>query len=352
MRGLLHFAAAVPTLALTWHHHALPISGELVLTDVHGVMGADGTLVAYAAGEAGVLLKQVDRAPNSTAFPPWSVCLDLSFPHYFYGVYSFDVNHTLLTGFVDGAGQSYGILQETLDGGATWTKDAIIDRAQWGGGPIEFADAQNGLMPSTSGSVMWRTTTGGRTADAWHEVTPEAGQWHSGDFVYGANGIAAIAGSSHCNSTDYGASWACSSSEDGSGMDGGLACAGVPGTPGVACLTGGGEISAPLAGWVHTSRDGGRSWGAARALSAAWPIRSVVALEGGLMLAAGGDFFSNAGGIYVSRDGGVSWAMDVVLGQEVKACRGVRMPLLQATRIFCVSAGAAGGSILSTDVPF
>ena len=337
--------------ALDWHSYSLPIRGQLVLTDVHAVVGPDASLTVYAAGEAGVLLKLRDPAPRSGAFPPFAVCLNAGAPLYFYGVYSFDANHTLLSGFYDGGGRSYGVLQETLDGGATWTNDTVIDRSQWGGGSIQFADALHGLMPSTSGSVMWRTSTGGRTAAAWEEVTPQAGQWHSGDFVLSASGVAAVAGSCHCNSTTFGASWVCGSAEDASGMDGGLACAGAPGQPGTPCLTGGGEISAPLAGWVHTSADGGRSWGSARALTAAWPIRTVLAQPGGLMLAAGGDYFSSAGGAYLSRDGGRTWAVDLELGQEVKACRAVRLPALRVTRIFCVSAGSAGGSIVSADVP-
>jgi len=347
--SLLLWCAAAQ--ALDWHRYALPIQGQLVLTDVHALVGADGALTVYAAGEAGVLLKLADPAPRSGAFPPFAVALHAGYPLYYYGVYSFDANHTLLTGFYDGSGGSFGLLQETLDGGTTWSNDTVLDRAQWGGGPIQFADAQHGLMPSTAGSVMWRTSTGGRTAAAWEEVTPQAGQWHSGDFALGAGGAAAIAGSCHCNSTDYGATWQCGSAEDASGMDGGLACAGPPGAPGTPCLTGGGQISAPRSGWVHTSRDGGRTWGSARALSAAWPIRTVLALGGGVMLAAGGDYFSGVGGVHLSQDGGASWGVDLQLGQEVKACRAARLPALRVARVFCVSAGSAGGSIVSADVP-
>jgi hypothetical protein len=352
MLTTLLFLWASTALGLSWHSYTLPISGELVLTDVHGVLGADGSLVVYASGEGGVLLKLHDPHPRAGVYPPFVTSLRVGFPLYFYGVYSFDLNHTLLSGFYDGSGQAYGILQETLDGGASWSNDTVIDKSQWGGGPIQFADPLHGLMPSTSGSVMWRTSTGGRTASAWEEVTPQAGQWHSGDFVFSPDGTAAIAGSCHCNSTDYGAQWACGSAEDASGMDGGLACAGAPGAPGTPCLTGGGEISPALLGWVHTSSDGGRTWGAARALSAAWPIRTVLAQPGGLMLAAGGNFFSSVGGVYVSLDGGSTWALDLALGQEVKACRATPLPALHVTRIFCVSAGSAAGSIVSADVPY
>lgn len=338
--------------ALSWQRHTIPLRGELVLTDVHAITQPSGAIVAYAAGEAGVLLKLVDAVPSANAtVTPWTVSLNAGFPLYFYGVYSFDANNTILTGFVDGSGGAYGILQSTSDGGTTWSTDAVMDKTEWAGGPIEFADAANGLMPSTAGSVMWRTTSGGRSAAAWAEVTPSAGNWHSGNFAFDADGRAAIAGSTHCNSTDFGSSWQCGVAEDAAGMDGGLACDGAPGEPTTRCVTGGGEISPAVSGWVHLSEDGGRSYGP-RVLTSAWPIRSLVAVKGTrVVVAAGGDFFSAVGGVYVSVDGGASFSPDLELGEEVKACRALPLPALRAVRVFCVSAGQAGGSIVSADVP-
>ena len=176
----------LPVFSLEWIHHKLPLSGELVLTDIHAVISSQSVITAYATGEAGVLLKLRDPDPSSPP-PPWSIALDTSFPLYWYGVYSFDENHTLLSGFLDGSGKAYGIVQETFDGGETWTNDTIIDKSQWGGGPIQFADELHGLMPSTSGSVMWRTTNGGHLAKDWEEVTPSEGNWHSGDFIFEKN---------------------------------------------------------------------------------------------------------------------------------------------------------------------
>jgi len=69
------------------------------------------------------------------------------------------------------------------------------------------------------------------------------------------------------------------------------------------------------------------------------------------MIAAGGNFFSQVGGVYSSVDGGQTWRLDIDLGQEVKACRSLALPAINATRVFCVSAGQGGGSIVSADVP-
>lgn len=335
-------------MVLSWLLYTLPLRGELVLTDVHSVFdGAD--TITYACGEGGVLLKH--KAPatsfNSTAF---TVSLNTGFPYYWYGVYTWPdaPNTTLLSGFYDGNGKAYGIVQFTEDGGSTWSNDTIIDAHEWGGGPIEFAGSKEGLMPSTSGTSVWRTSTGGRSAKDWVEVTPDSQNWHAGDYVWDGDGFAAIAGSSFCNSSDFGTSWACSSAEDTlSGMDGGIACSGE--APGVGvCLTGGGEISPAVAGWVHVSANGGKTWGP-RALTATFPIRSVIALPN-LLIAAGGNFFSAVGGVYVSSDNGASWELSLDLGQEVKACRALPIPALKVTRVWCVSAGQGGGSIVSADV--
>ena len=134
-------------------------------------------------------------------------------------------------------------------------------------------------------------------------------------------------------------------------MDSAIGCSGQH------CLVGGGEISPDVLGWVHVSEDGGKSFAAARVLQAAFPVRStqVVATSGGaapvVMIAAGGTFFSAQGGIYSSFDLGQSWSLDIDLGEEVKACRSLALPALNVTRVYCVSAGQKGGSIVSADVP-
>ena len=108
---------------------------------------------------------------------------------------------------------------------------------------------------------------------------------------------------------------------------------------------------------ISSCADGGKSFAAARVLQAAFPVRStqVVATSGGaapvVMIAAGGNFFSAQGGIYSSFDLGQSWSLDIDLGEEVKACRSLALPALNVTRVYCVSAGQKGGSIVSADVP-
>lgn len=358
-------AAALATLpvgvsALKWVKHGVPLSGELVLTDVHAIyLNSSNSVMAYATGEGGVLLKLVQAA--SVAAGTWSTVLDTSFPLYWYGVYSWDANNTLISGFVDGSGGAYGVIQYTHDGGATWSNDTKIDPSVWGGGPIEFA-GQEGFMLSTSGSVCWHTSTGGLTWSDWEETTPSDGNWHAGDYLWDGNGYAAIAGSSFCESTDFGGTWTCSASIDASGIDSGVACSdrGSGTNPTALCAVGGGEISPSVAGWLHLSNDGGRTFNATRAGNFPYPVRSVQSIPSNssnsvvpaVLIAAGGNFFSGVGGIYSSVDGGLTWTMDVDLGQEVKACRALPLPTVGVTRVYCVSAGQSGGSIVSTDIPF
>ena len=69
-----------------------------------------------------------------------------------------------------------------------------------------------------------------------------------------------------------------------------------------------------------------------------------------LLIAAGGNFFSGVGGIYASEDLGATWVLTLDLGEEVKACRALALPGGAGTRVYCVSAGPRGGSIVSADV--
>lgn len=267
--GLLIVGASA---GLNWTRNTIPLTGELVLTDIHATLDSTtDTIIALATGEAGVVLK-LNTSVSRTLGGVWTTLLDTSFPTYWYGAYVFNVTSYLLSGFIDGGGKSFGIVAFSYDAGVTWSNDSVIDPTNWGGGPIEFANDTEGYMPSTSGASAWRTQTGGRSASAWVEITPSPGNWHAGDYVYNRSGYISIAGSSDCSSTDFGSTWSCGAPVDASGIDSGKACAQQ------LCVVGGGEISPAVAGWTHVSTDGGKSWGSERALNAAFPIRSVLAI--------------------------------------------------------------------------
>ena len=352
MRVFSFVAVLQAALSLTWRRHVQPLQGELVLTDVHAFFDAEtGLVTALATGEAGVVLRlsaPVANASGGATGAAWTTLLDTSFPLYWYGAYVFSASQYLLSGFLDGDDKAYGVLTSSNDGGVTWANDSVLDPHAWGGGPIEFANATEGWMESTAGGTAWRTTTGGRTFSDWHEVVPDPENWHAGNYIYDGDGLIVLAGSSDCNSTDFGVTWSCYAPVDSSGMDSGIACAGAT------CLVGGGEISPAVLGWTHVSGDGGRTWTRTRALNAPYPVRTVQAVptRGAAhptLVAAGGNFYSAQGGVFSSTDGGVTWTQDLDLGEEVKACRTLALPGL--TRVYCVSAGQQAGSIVSADIP-
>ena len=199
MRSLLAVLCCLSSSSaqLTWTQHSLSLSGELVLTDLHAIVtgtGQDPSILALASGEAGVLLQL--HSSESAVGGNWSTALDQSFPWYWYGVYAFSASDWLLSGFYDGTGASYGIIQYTHDAGLTWDNDTVVDAKQWAGGPIEFAGTQQGYMPSTSGESAWITSSGGLSFSSWKEVDPSPGNWHAGPYVFDGNGVVRITGSS------------------------------------------------------------------------------------------------------------------------------------------------------------
>jgi hypothetical protein len=336
--------------SLTWIKHTIPLTGELVLTDVHAII-EDSRIIALASGEGGVLLKLDIPISESPPFS-WTTLLDTSFPTYWYGVYAFNATSYLISGFLDGNGEAFGVVAFSDDGGKSWGNDTKIDPCgkadcAWGGGPIEFANLTEGYMPSTSGESSWRTQAGGRNASEWTEITPSEGQWFAGNFIYDKSGLIRIAGSNDCTSTDFAMTWNCRNAWDSTGIDSAINCAGST------CIVGGGEISPSVAGWVHLSTDHGSTFSPDRILNSDFPIRSVQVIQKSItppvLIAAGGNFFSGQGGVYSSENGGKSWNLDINLGEEIKACR--TLALSNSTnRVFCVSAGSKGGSIISTDI--
>jgi hypothetical protein len=339
------------TTSLTWEKHQLPISGELVLTDIHAIV-EDSRIIALASGEEGVLLK-LDIPVTQTAPFIWATLLDVGPPVYWYGAYLFSSTSYLISGFLDGSNEDFGVVAFSDDGGKTWGNDTKIDPCgkadcAWAGGPIEFANLTEGFLPSTSGQSAWRTQTGGRNASEWIEIIPSDGNWHAGNYIYDKEGLIRIAGSNDCTSLDFAETWNCRDSWDESGIDSAIACSGVH------CLVGGGEISPTVSGWIHLSNDGGSSFSQNRSLLAAFPIRSVQAITttksvNPIFIAAGGNFFSAQGGIYSSIDGGVTWNLDINLGEEVKACRTLNLNS-SSIRVFCVTAGSTKASIVSSDI--
>ena len=95
------------------------------------------------------------------------------------------------------------------------------------------------------------------------------------------------------------------------------------------------------------SNDDGVTFNATRCLTSPYPIRSVLALPSGHLIAAGGNYYSGVGGIWESVDRGRTWGNTLSITAEIKACRAV--PMKTATRVLCV---CTAGDVYTTDVSF
>jgi photosystem II stability/assembly factor-like uncharacterized protein len=141
-------------------------------------------------------------------------------------------------------------------------------------------------------------------------VDPAQG-WFEGNFCYKPDARCYAAGISFCRSTDDGENWETGHSVDPV-FDGGVWF-----TDSLHGWTGGGQISAPVSGWVHRTTDGGATW-SDRLLETPAPVRAVMFLNDTLGFAVGGNIYSGAGFIYSTVDGGDSWRLDLNSGAEMK----------------------------------
>ncbi|MDM7914474.1 MAG: hypothetical protein ACE15D_01000 [Candidatus Eisenbacteria bacterium] len=268
-----------------------------------GVSFAD-PLNGFASAELGAVYHTTNGGAS------WTTAMNVGFPYYWYGVHAFSAQTAVVAGFQNQSGA--GILRWTDDGGATWSPDVVLDPANWLLN-IRFADSMHGIAYGYQGYV-YVTTNGGRTAADWTKIQADpTGGWFAGNFTFDAALRAWVTGIQLCNSTDGGLTWSSRHSVDNV-FDGGVSFA-----DGILGWTGGGQISAPVSGWVHRSSDGGATW-SGRVLQTNYPIRVVQVFDLFHGFAAGGTRFNNAGGgIWESLDGGNSWNLDQDTGAEMSA---------------------------------
>jgi photosystem II stability/assembly factor-like uncharacterized protein len=235
--------------------------------------------------------------------------MNLGFPYYWYGVEAFTPQTALIVGFQNQSGA--GVARWTDDGGATWTGDLVIDPANWLLA-VEFADPLHGIAYGNLGYV-YVTQNGGRTAADWTKVTTDpALGWLAGNFTFRPDLNAYAAGIKFCHSTDGGYTWSVQHSADPV-FDGGCSFPDL-----LHGWTGGGQISAPVSGWVHRTIDGGTNW-SGRLMQPPYPIRIVQFFDADFGFAAGGNIYSSAGGIWSTNDGGTTWNPDINTGAEMSS---------------------------------
>jgi hypothetical protein len=291
-------------------------------------------------GFASAELGQVYRTTDGST---WQSVMNIGFPRYWYGVHALTPDSVFITGFQNQSGE--GIARWSANGGATWTADIVIDPGHWLT-INQFADRLHGVATAIGSGLTYVTTNGGATAGDWTQVLADPTQgWFSGNLTFmPSNLFVYVTGISFCTSTNGGLSYARRPSID-SVFDGGVS---FPDTQ--HGWTGGGQISAPVQGWVHRTTDGGQSW-SGRILNPPYPIRSLLFLDGSLGFGVGGNYFQGIGGIWSTTDGGGSWNLDVDTGCEMKGIDWARVSG-DSVSVWCAGSRSGLGRIYRTTVYF
>jgi photosystem II stability/assembly factor-like uncharacterized protein len=278
--------------------------------------------VGYAAGEAGQVWKTTDGGST------WSNILNLSYPYYWYGVSALDAKNVIISGFIDSASAQQGVIRWSHDGGATWSNDIVLTgTAQNWLNRVRFRTSLQGLAMSQGPGPLtsYYTSNGGKQSSDWSGASAEGG-WFGNQFSFDTNGARA-SGPDYCTSKNPGVSWTCSHSID-QVFDGAVFFASKR-----AGWVAGGEISPNVAGWVHRTTDGGKTW-SSRTLNSPFPIRELRFITPKIGWATGGNVYSNIGGAYFSADGGQTWKADLdTQGHELASCAALTVP--GGTRVWC-----------------
>jgi hypothetical protein len=322
--GLGEFAAPLPEL-----ESSAAAAFPWVLQSQNGAVYTDLSMASATRGFASAELGQVYRTTDGET---WQQVMNIGFPRYWYGVHAFSPTKVFISGFQNQSGE--GIGRWTSDGGVTWSGDIVVDPAHWLT-INQFADDQHGVATAIGSGLTYVTTNGGATAADWTQVLADPTQgWFAGNFTFMPGNLDVyVTGISFCQSLDAGLSYSRRPSIDPV-FDGGVSFPDV--THG---WTGGGQISAPVQGWVHRTTDGGATW-SGRLMNPPYPIRSLLFLDDQLGFAVGGNYFQGIGGIWSTTDGGVNWVLDVDTGCEMK---GIDWARVDPDTVAVWSAGSRSG---------
>jgi hypothetical protein len=290
--------------------------------------------VGYIVAELGSVYKSIDGGDN------WSSVMNLGFPYYWYGVHALTADTVVIAGFNNQAGFRNGVVRWSFDGGATWQPDISLTIPLTAVGWLErihFFNADSGIVINSFSGGCWVTGTGGKDSASWNYIPINSDMaWFAGNIDAQASGRVYAAGYHFARSSDFGFNWVSGPKIDGV-FDGGVDFLDNNNQMG---WTGGGQISEPVAGWVHRTTNGGTSW-SQRLKTFAWPIRALKFITGQKGWVAGGNLYNEAGGIYSSTDGGLNWTEEVSTAAEMFSIE-LRHISPDSIDMWCV--GSTGGS--------
>ena len=306
-------------------------------------------LVGFIVSELGVIYKTTDGGNT------WIQIQNLGFPYYWYGVDALTPDTIVISGFNDQASQSSGVVRWSYNGGTTWTDDIILTVPGNGNvgwlWNVHFWNKNVGVVCAAWNGVVYYTTYGGGNWSSWQYVQVDpANGWYYGHLETDLTGNVWTAGISQAHSSDFGKTWTSYPHVDPV-FDGGVDFTSWDNN--MTGLTGGGEISPNLLGWLHKTTDGGQTW-SQTLQSFPFPIRSVKVFTSSLFLAMGGNVGSNVGGIYSSTNGGTIWNLEQNTTAEMTNYT-LSYPSADSTSIWCVGASGQGnvfvGKVFKTSVP-
>ena len=297
--------------------------------------------ISFADGQTGYIVTELGSVYKSTnGGDNWSSVLNLGFPYYWYGVDALSPDTVVISGFNNQASIYSGVVRWTFDGGANWSSDISLTIPVSAVGwldRVHFFNADTGIVINSFSGGCWFTNNGGKDASSWTymPINPDMG-WFAGNIDAQASGKVYATGIHLGFSSNFGYSW-------GSGP-----CADVVFDGGIDFLdlnnmlgwTGGGQISAPVSGWICRTTDGGLSW-SPRLATFPYPIRALHFLDETTGWAVGGNLYDEAGGIYSTSDGGMNWTQEVSTSAEMFSIE-CKTATTDSTDFWCV--GSTGGS--------
>ncbi len=263
------------------------------------------TSTGYIVTELGSVYKTTNGGQN------WVSKMNLGFPYYWYGVSAISPDTVVIAGFNNQGNIKDGVIRWSFNGGDTWTPDIILTVQSTSGvgwlDKIRFINQNTGIAVASFNGAVYYTNTGGKDTSSWHYVQVNADQgWFAGSVAFQPTGNAFASGIHFAKSTNFGVNWVSMPSADYV-FDGGVDFVDNSSLLG---FTGGGQISAPVSGWVHSTTDGGANW-SARLNVFDYPVRALKFFSGNYGFICGGNVYSEAGWIYSTSNAGLNWNLEV-----------------------------------------
>jgi hypothetical protein len=260
-------------------------------------------LTGYIVTELGSVYKTVNGGDS------WVSKMNLGFPYYWYGVDAISPDTVVISGFNNQGAINEGVVRWTFNGGSSWTPDITLPIPVSGVGwldKVHFFNPDTGIVFNSFSGGCWYTFNGGKDSSSWAyiPINPDLG-WFAGNIDAEKDGRVYTAGIHFSAGTGFGTAWNSYPPAD-QVFDGGVDFLDSDSLLG---WTGGGQISAPVAGWIHRTTDGGKSW-SQRLETFPYPIRAVCFLTASSGIAIGGNLYDEAGGIYSTADSGFTWNLD------------------------------------------